>query len=622
MIDKQASLLKDRAFALIDAGDNQGAQSLFKQASELDQADSEALMMLGVIEADKGTFDAADTYLQQALELDPEYADVYYYRAIIRQSRGQIEQALFEVKKALQLDADFVDARNLLAKLQAAVKTAGSAVNSSVPHSDPPLSAESQQLMASANGLLQQNQLAEAITCFETLSKQNPQHSVIWFMLGRAYMQSGNFSEAVRCCNETVRIAPALPEPFTVLALALMSLGRAEEASAAADKALQLQPDNINVVAMAANIAKHMNDPEKAYKLLSPLLEKGVKQVNVALAFSMISKDLNKQQQAITMMEDILATDSKLSVPARSNLHFNLGGLYDDIVQYDSAFEHYRQGNALKPQHFDVLRFQQLIDRYITTFSSEAMAGLPRSSLRSKRPVFIIGMVRSGTSLLEHILSSHPAVYGAGELGDIYQFSKQLPQITGGTNDYPECISVISQSDLDLLAQSFLDHLTQLSPDAEKVIDKLPGNFIHLGLIELLFPDALIIHCKRDPLDTCLSTYFQDFSTVHPYAYDLENLAAYYQGYLKLMSHWRRVIKLPMLEVSYEDLIARQEEVSRSLVEFCGLPWDDSCLQFYKNGRHVRTASYDQVNRPLYAKSVARWKNYEKHLGSLIRAFA
>jgi hypothetical protein len=185
---------------------------------------------------------------------------------------------------------------------------------------------------------------------------------------------------------------------------------------------------------------------------------------------------------------------------------------------------------------------------------------------------------------------------------------------------YPECISLLTQEHVDSLAQRYLDHLDQLSPDSRRVVDKLPVNFMHLGLIELLFPEAHVIHCMRDPVDTCLSAYFQDFSSNHPYAYNLSNLGAFYQGYKKIMAHWRRVSNLQLFELNYEDLVADHEQVSRALIEFCGLEWDDGCLRFYENKRFVRTASYDQVNRPVYKQSVARWKHYESHLAPLIEA--
>ena len=611
--------LNDRAFVLLDHGDLQGAKALFEQVCSMDSQNSEAMAMLGTILAEQGELDKAETCLRKALELDPDYADALYYLARVLQARGQMAAALASVKRAVELDPEFAEAQQLLLSLQQLFgSSAGNQTSSQQPTQIP--SAASQTAFNQANSLLQQGKLAEAASYFKTVTEQQPQLAVAWFMLARTHGQQGQYGEAERCCLEAIRLNASLAEAHILQASILLAQGRLKEAYSHSDKALRLIPADINAIALAANIAKHMNKPERSYELLEPLLNKGIENINIALAFAMISKDLNRQQQAIDLMQKMLNSGTSLSITGRLNLHFNLGMLYDNIKQYDPAFSHYRQGNDLKSVSFNRQQHDQLIESLIATHSLEFMAAMPRSSLPSQRPIFIVGMVRSGTSLIEQILSSHPDVYGAGELGDIYQISNALPGILATSTPYPECLSQLSQQQLNGLAQQYLDHLRQLSPDAQYVVDKLPGNFMHLGLIELLFPDAHIIHCRRDPIDTCLSAYFQDFSTPHSYAYDLSNLSAFYRGYLKLMEHWRKILRIPLLEISYEDLVSDQEKSTRTILEFCGLEWDDRCLQFHKNKRLVKTAIYDQVNRPIYQQSVARWKNYKSHLEPLKRA--
>ena len=620
MSHPNTAILNDRAFELLDRGDRQGAKVLFEQVCTLDSQESEATMMIGVILAEEGDFPTAEKHIRRALELDPEYADAHYYLGSVLQARGQVTAALTSAERAVELEPEFADAQKLLVTLQ---QMPGNSASAQVSiHETDTLSSTSQQIFNQANTLLQQGQLEEAATCFESVTRQQPDLAAGWFMLGRTRSQQTQYNEAVRCCKKAIRLDSGLVEGHLMLATVFLMQGKIKEACNHSDMALKLAPADINAIALAANIAKHMGQPEKSYELLSPLLEKGVQQINIALAFAIISKDLGRQQQAIDLMEEILNSDQSLSTTGKSNIHFNLGALYDSIKQYDQAFLHYRQGNALKQLSFDRQQHESIINKHIATHNAEFMAALPRASLPSysQHPIFVVGMVRSGTSLVEQILSSHPDVYGAGELGDIYQISNALPGFLGASSSYPECLSQLSQQHVDHLAQLYLVHLKQISPDAKHVVDKLPGNFMHLGLIELLFPDAHVIHCMRNPVDTCLSAYFQDFSSNHPYAYDLENLGVYYKGYLKLMEHWRKVLTIPLLEINYEDLIADQEQVSRSLLEFCGLKWDESCLRFHKTERFVRTASYDQVNRPLYKQSVARWKNYESHLQPLLAA--
>jgi hypothetical protein len=233
--------------------------------------------------------------------------------------------------------------------------------------------------------------------------------------------------------------------------------------------------------------------------------------------------------------------------------------------------------------------------------------------------VFIVGMPRSGTTLVEQILASHPAVFGAGELDDIRQISAALPSLLGSANPYPECLAQAGQSSLTKIADRYLVHLRGLSSDARRITDKMPTNFLHLGLIELLFPQARVIHVIRHPLDTCVSCYFEEFTTTNSYAYDLEQMGIYYKQYERIMRHWKDVLKIRMLDVRYEELVDNQENICRQMIEFCDLEWDDRVLRFYETKRDVATPSFDQVRQPLYRKSIGRWKNYERHLGPLMR---
>jgi hypothetical protein len=208
-------------------------------------------------------------------------------------------------------------------------------------------------------------------------------------------------------------------------------------------------------------------------------------------------------------------------------------------------------------------------------------------------------------------------VYGAGELDDIYRIAQSLPREIQSTLPYPKCVDNLSKKNIDPIALRHLERLGKFSKNVARVTDKMPHNFLGLGLIELLFPQARVIHCMRDPLDTCLSIYFQQFNKHHPYANSLEHLGRYYNQYLRMMEHWKKTLRIPVMDVKYEEMVDDPEATSRALIDFCELEWDDRCLRFHESKRVVTTPSYDQVRRPIYKKSVARWKKYEKHLGPL-----
>ncbi|MGI9465390.1 MAG: sulfotransferase family protein, partial [Aestuariivirgaceae bacterium] len=233
----------------------------------------------------------------------------------------------------------------------------------------------------------------------------------------------------------------------------------------------------------------------------------------------------------------------------------------------------------------------------------------------SERPVFIIGMPRAGTTLCEQIIASHREADGVGELDEIKNLASQLaPQ------PYPAQVGQLGKNDIGNLAAKYLRRIDSLADRAAlRVADKWPTNFLHLGLIAILFPNARIIHCERDPMDTCLSIYAENFSGV-AYSNDLEHIGAFYRQCRRLMAHWSNVLPTPVFNLSYEDMVENQEASTRDLLDFCGLAWDPACLEFHTTKRTVKTTSMQQVRQPIYSRSIGRWKNYERHLGPLRNA--
>ena len=462
--------------------------------------------------------------------------------------------------------------------------------------------------------------LDEALACYRRASRLRSDLAEAYCGIADIHENRGQIADAIEAYRNTLAINPDLLEANIGLGLALCHLGEFEEAIKHAEHALQIAPTNEDAIALTANIANRTGDSDTALRLLQPIVRAGSKHVNIAVAFSACCRDNDCVKEAVATIENILNAGEPLSPASRFSLHFELGKCYDKLEDYDKAFHHYRQGNEIKPAAFDLQRHSREIDAITETFSHDFMARAPRARIRSGRPVFVVGMVRSGTSLVEQIMASHPSIHGAGELPDIIRLAMSLHTLLGSREHYPACTTQLTQDAVERMANEYLDRLHHLSPDASRVVDKMPGNFAHLGLIELLFPDARVIHCKRDPLDTCLSAYFQDFSQSHAYSCDLAQLGAVYRQYSRIMAHWKETLRIPVLDIQYEDLVSDQEGVSRRLIEFCDLDWDDQCLKFHETRRHVATASYDQVRQPLYKRSVGRWKHYEKHLAPLLEA--
>lgn len=307
-----------------------------------------------------------------------------------------------------------------------------------------------------------------------------------------------------------------------------------------------------------------------------------------------------------------------LPLETRSSFYFALGSIHDRDGSYDQAFANYSAANLAKGLKYDAAKHEACIDKLIDTFTPALFEQIASAGDHSLRPVFIVGMPRSGTTLVEQILAAHSDVFAAGELNHIERISKLLQAGDTKRRPYPQCLQSIEPAGIRQTARSHETLLADLCVNGEsRVTDKMPTNFLYLGLIALLFPGASIIHCRRDPLDVCLSCYFQNFAGNHPYSANLRDLGHYYRQYQRLMAHWRKVLPIEIHNVDYERLVLEPEQTSRRLIESVGLEWQPACREFYKAQRHVHTASVVQVRQPLYHSSIQRWRHYDRFLQPL-----
>lgn len=312
--------------------------------------------------------------------------------------------------------------------------------------------------------------------------------------------------------------------------------------------------------------------------------------------------------------------DENLSLMDQAGLRLSLGKLLDKRGLYDEAFMHFRIANEQLAPVYD---WRILGDRclaLIQKFTIQTIKPLPKVAIDSDKPVFVVGLPRSGTSLVERILASHPDVHGAGELEQVHLIAEKIKRVTGAQNPGPDDLASLESGYLHHLAVQYINHLESLNKNAKRIIDKMPGNLMYLGLISTLFPGAKIIHCVRNPLDTCLSCYFQRFnrSNALAYTFNLDALAFTWQQQEKLMDHWKSVLPVPIMDVTYEDVVNDFDSIAKSLLEFCDLEWDESVRSYHKSEDVCYTASYEQVRKPLYKSSLNRWLNYKPHIQSLI----
>ncbi|HKJ87602.1 MAG TPA: sulfotransferase, partial [Gammaproteobacteria bacterium] len=398
-------------------------------------------------------------------------------------------------------------------------------------------------------------------------------------------------------------------------------VGEAEEAKRLSDKALELSPDDPRFLAQKAGFLEREGNYEAAYKLIRPhLLNRETYPPQLLHVFLTLTRRFDAQEEALQLLNNALSNDN-LANGVKMDLKYQAGHIHHEIGDYDQAFAAYREANALKPRSYYPEQEERFIERLKGTFTREFLDQAPRSGNEDATPVFIVGMPRSGTSLTEQIIASHPQAFGAGELSEVERLVNELRN-AHKRRPYPEVIKEAGAQELARMAEAYLDHVRSLAPEgAERISDKMPQNFLHIGTISLMFPNARIIHTNRDPLDTCLSNYMQNFASAGlTFSYDLENLGHYYRLYQSLMEHWREVAPLPIYELRYEELVENPEEEIPRLLEFVGLPYDEACLEPHKAKRQTKTASYDQVRQPIYKKSKKKWRKYEQHLGPLMEA--
>ncbi|WP_246731783.1 sulfotransferase [Methylocapsa sp. S129] len=338
-----------------------------------------------------------------------------------------------------------------------------------------------------------------------------------------------------------------------------------------------------------------------------------------------LAKRFEPGDSRIQAMEELVREDTSLGVDDRVYVHFALGKAFDDIGNRERSFHHLSCGNALKRKQSGYNERDVLgqLERTQVAYTSELMSRNEARGNPSPVPIFVVGMPRSGTTLVEQILASHSDVHGAGEIKDFDMAVRELGGSAAWALHSPEVVSQMSGEQFQSLGANYLRRILAAAPSSRRIVNKMTENFRFAGLIALALPNARIIHVRRDPIDTCFSCFSALFEESLPYAYDLAELGRYYRAYEALMSFWRGVLpQRVMIDVRYEDVVADVEGQSRRIIGHCGLDWDARCLDFHLSERSVRTASLVQVRRPLYKSSVGRWRRYEDFLEPLFASLA
>jgi tetratricopeptide (TPR) repeat protein len=450
--------------------------------------------------------------------------------------------------------------------------------------------------------------------------KQSAYLPLIYRGLAPALIALGRTLEADAVTRHLINVEPASPQTWVTVAAVATRLMRQERALAAYQRAAELQPAEVGLRISVGHVQKTLGqrtDSEASYK--------GALQLDPGRADAWWSladlKNYTFTDAEVDRLKRLLETDAR-EHSNEAQLNFALGKAHEQRARYAEAFAYYQRGNALRrlDAPFDIRAFERRCERIRGFFDSHFFTTCAGSGAPSAAPIFIVGLPRSGSTLVEQILASHSCIEGTMELPNIPNIVMQFDDLASSRDGYPETVGRATPAQLRALGERYLGETVPLRSGRAHFTDKLPNNFSHVGLIHAILPQAIIIDARRHPMDACLSTFKQYFAEGQTFSYDLEDLGRYYRCYLSLMDHWDAVLPGTVLRVSYERLVADTEAGVRRLLAHCGLPFEEACLRFHETRRAVRTASAEQVRRPIYTSAVGYWRNFASQLEPLRRA--
>ena len=638
------------AIDLVNSGQADKAEKICRDTVEKHPDDANMVALLGAILVKTMRLKEAETWLRKAIELAPSFAKPYEDLGHSLLQRARPKEAIEALQTATRLDPSlelaFIDLGKALAMIGQG-KEADAAFEKAFTLN--PI----RRKLALAAEHQKEGRYDEAAKLYREVLRAQPKNADALRMLGVLTIADGKVDEAERLFRRAVAAAPDFVNAIIDLGMALKEQSRIEEAIDCFRQATKLEPRNVKAHYQLGHILAPAALSTEAIESYERVLQIRPKHTGALLGMGHVLKTVGRQQEAIDSYrkcidsnpekgetywslanlktykladEDIAEMESRvagggLTDESHVNFLFALAKAYEDRGDFDRAWNYYVEGNAKRRmlEHYDPVRFEMQNDAIIDVFAREFLGEYTGLGNPDPAPIFIIGLPRSGSTLLEQILASHSMVEGTSELPYIRRVENSLSKNRVDGVNYPEAVRELREQNFKSLGQDYLDaaelHRVQGKP---RFIDKMPNNFPAVGLIHLILPNAKIVDARRYPLDSCLSNFRQLYGHGQPFTYDLTDIAEYFLEYQRLMDHWHKVMPGRVLTVQYEDVVMDFENQVRRLLEYCELPWEDACLRYHETDRPVRTASSEQVRQPVYTKSVHFWRNHEARLGELI----
>ena len=592
-----------------------------QRAIELDPSSPSALNNLGIAYFDNENYDSAEMCYRRALALDPNFAEAYSNLGNVLRTTKRPEEAVPAYNRAIELKPGYAEAYNNLGSalrdLKKAAESEAVYLKALALRPDDPAT-----LTNLALALMELDRHQEALGLLQRSLALDPSTGRTYMYLASCFRELDRTEDAESAVRRALAMTPNDADAHNLLGRILFDESQPVEAAASFRQAIQCKPDMVDAHNNLGNVLKELGKVEEA--MASYYTARGLEPKATAVFINLVdAKSIKSADDPdLLAMEELEKEIASLSEDDQMQLHFSLSKAYADLKRHRESFEHNLLGCAIKRRNitYEEQETLWLFDRIREVVSPELVRSKSGLGNPSELPIFILGMPRSGSTLVEQVLASHPKVFGAGELKDFDKVVKSVHRPDGSLFAYPEFLPSFQAEHLQRMGAQYIQRLRKYSTSAERITNKMPSTFFYVGLIHLALPNARIIHTVRNPVDTCMSCFSKLFSGAQNFTYELGELGRYYRKYTELMEHWRQVLPSGvMLDVQYEEVVDDFESQARRIIAHCGLEWDDACLAFYENKRPVKTASALQVRRPIYKSSVGRWLPYKDQLEPLLR---
>jgi tetratricopeptide (TPR) repeat protein len=633
----------------LQSGEIESAESVCTELLNEHPDDANFLCLSARVLVKLGRFDEADVRLERAQSLYPKFARPYEARGELLMAKGEAHDAADAFRKALELDPKRQRARMKLGQLllvlgqveeAEALKSEFMKLDEDNREIAKAAEFEKQEKYAEAEKIyrkiltrhpdnvsamrlwaalgIREKRYPEAEALLEQAVKVAPGFSRAWSDLCQVQLEQEKHADTIRSAGALIKLKRYSADGHIWLAAATAASGNHADAIEAYDEALEIAPQHVGAMCGKGNACRTIGDHDGAVAAFRSSVKANPLHAEAYWNLANLKTFRFEDQE----LEDMLALvgDPRISDEGQVQLNNALGLELEGRKEYDRAFEFIDNGNILRrgEEFYDRVENEERANLTIDVFTPQFIDDNAGHGNPDPAPIFIVGLPRSGSTLLEQILASHSMVDGTHELADLGKTVRSNPTLTTPPARYPTSIADIDADGFRQMGDEYIERTRRHRGDSPFFTDKNPNNFVHLGLLHLMLPNAKIINARRHPLDSCFGCYKQLFASGQPFTYDLEELGEYYLQYQRLMDHWHSILPGKVLDVQYEEVVADLEGEVRRILDYCGLEFEESCLRFHETERSVKSASSEQVRTPIYSSSVKTWRHYETHLAALI----